>query len=509
MSFRSVICFFFAACAVPGFAVHEWLLDGVKHEDFASSHTREKVSTDVFWLGGVLTMLVGSTLVSVGLLLQKSAHMVEQAMNDASRNAEHRLRRPLGSMQRSVSSSKPYWKQARWVLGGAPMLLGLVLSWLGQSLATEMGGLCVNGWCIFFTLVACPVFPGEFVQNWTWVGAVLCVFGCGLATYGGNNIYTEDIGEHAMELFAQREKCFFLGVVLLFFVILATVSCRRNRVTTQLSSFEFSTMAAICTLITWSLSRNAGLILSSPHIAWSRDIGGLLFWLLSLSSLGGIAASIHLLNAGMCRGDAVVTVSAYMGVTMLGHPLIHLCVTIACKWFAGSKATPQAETLPGIFLMLIGVTVMSMAAPEGDAEGRSGHGSDESSGHKKTPPRASPFPDPHGDWKRKFDLQSNSRSTGTLSSSPKADNIGSGKSIPIRRPATAVQRLKKRVGSGQNFSSRSSNSSSRSSSSSGIGSDAEADETKSFSTGIQRHRSTGSLPYLGSLSAASKQIESL
>lgn len=121
-----------------------------------------------WWAVGVLVSVVGAFLDNLGVTIQKSSHMMrggDEAVGDARTGSS------------STSSSSPYYRETRWLVGFAVFLVGNIFNVVGLGLAPETLFAAIGGVTLAANAVNSRWLLGEPMSGRVVAATVLIIAG--------------------------------------------------------------------------------------------------------------------------------------------------------------------------------------------------------------------------------------------------------------------------------------------------------------------------------------------
>lgn len=292
-----------------------------------------------YWLFGVVATLVGATLTTAGLLVQKGSHLLHTP-----------------EVLCSGSASWAYWMRSTWMLGALLWILGSLICWLGAGLAPQSVVAVMDGWNIVVAMALAPWCLGESVSRRTWCAAVLLIAGCLWVIIAGPKAYHPATAAKLIQACSKPMMFYAGGCSSAFLICMGVVAYSKWNRSSCLTPFQFTLVSANFAWYASVLSKSiAALMISSApqqlHGSY-RLIAMFLFAFLCVAVL-----QIHFLNLGLKYGTAVIVIPAYMAMSMLGQIVIGGIVFF--DEFHGASLTAQLWFWPGVVLSVCGVAVLN------------------------------------------------------------------------------------------------------------------------------------------------------
>jgi len=300
---------------------------------------------------GILIMFLGTTVISLGLLLQKQAH--NQQNNS------------------KAGASKPYYAHGAWGIAIATYISGHLLCWIGLGMAPQIILSMLNSWTMASTVLLAHFFLGEHMtfRQGTCTGFLaLCIV---ILVYTGPRINErETLGSLRAHLYNPR----FLHVGLLLSLVLVVVFAGSNTILHSLSSSRRDALfyifaAGACAWVSSIMSKCTASLTVTAWIQGEEDslLRHVEYWLLHGFMLFFGLSNIHFINKALQKDNATFIVPLYEVTSIVGQVILggvffeefaemsnyHLC------WFFG--------LLP---LVLLGICAMAFEtrAPRDSAE---------------------------------------------------------------------------------------------------------------------------------------------
>lgn len=314
-----------------------------------------------FWLLGVLATLLGATLTTVGLLLQKRSHLIHtpevaprysSSLQGAA--GDHEARTANGSR----GSSWAYWMRGPWIIGLGFWLLGNVVCWLGLGMAPQSIVSVMDCWNIVVALAIAPWCFGEPVSRLTFWASGLLITGTLWVIAFGPRHYEPETVENLLAACSDSGAHIAVMVTSSFLLYMGATAYSNWERTPPLSSCQYVLTSATFAWYATILSKStAALILTSVADSETKQLQSALFWVFSVAFLFCAACQIHFLNLGMKYGDAVIVIPSYMALSMLGQIVVGGLIFF--REFKYFTAMDEARFWPGVLFVLLGVAILT------------------------------------------------------------------------------------------------------------------------------------------------------
>jgi len=246
------------------------------------------------WMWGALLTLVGSTLTSLGLVLQKYSH--ERNM-------------------RKESASVKYYLQKWWVAGFSIWIFAQVVNLAAMGLAPQTVLSCFGSWTIICNILIARVVLGERVGCAEVMAMVGLLFGSGLVLVGAPHEMAPHVSGdiHAIwDLLVCRHS---LALTLTFGVTALALKAVLS------GALYWVLSAAILTGFTALLFKCVSLMLVAlPSGMPSPWVCPQAYVILVCATCCGVL-EVHTLNLGLRLGKAVLLTPIYMSTGMLAQIL--------------------------------------------------------------------------------------------------------------------------------------------------------------------------------------------
>eukprot|EP00929_Paragymnodinium_shiwhaense_P097206 TRINITY_DN58968_c0_g1_i1.p1 TRINITY_DN58968_c0_g1~~TRINITY_DN58968_c0_g1_i1.p1 ORF type:complete len:411 (+),score=82.76 TRINITY_DN58968_c0_g1_i1:75-1307(+) len=312
-------------------------------------------ATEWFWLLGTLLSLLGATLTTVGLLMQKKAHSEDdgevegagacQTLVHGERAAQHR-------------APRPYWMRSKWLFGSLVWLFGNVICWLGMGMAPQSIVAVFDCWNIIVTLALAPWWFGETVTRRTTLGQAVVVVGCLWVIAFGPKEYHMQTAEHL------KQACLnpaFQGAAFASASLLACMCgyayLQRFRSPSPLTALQYTVVSANFAWYAAILSKCTAALIVTTFATNIMEVQNYLFLGFVCAFVYCAVGQIHFLNMGMKYGDAVVVIPVYMAMSMTGQMVVG--GVIFFNEFAGLGLAAHGRFWPGVLCVLAGVVMLS------------------------------------------------------------------------------------------------------------------------------------------------------
>jgi len=288
--------------------------------------------TEWFWAIGALITLIGATLTVVGLMVQKQSHVASGA----------------------VCSTRAYWMEAKWLLGGAIWLTGNLVCWIALGLAPQCILASINSWNIVVTLAIAPWWLGEPVSTRLVGSAALLVSGTAWVVLCGPREYQQHTVNLIFDALGKTQSICAFAVTWIFLLAMLALACQRwhSKISPTLSYFQYTVTSAIFACYASVMSKSmakvivASLQLSIPMYQQPA------FWLFAPGFAVCAAAQVHFLNLGLKHGDAVMVLPTYEALSMTGQIVIG---GLVFDEFANFDASNHAWFWCGVVIVLLGI----------------------------------------------------------------------------------------------------------------------------------------------------------
>jgi uncharacterized membrane protein len=304
--------------------------------------------TEWFWAIGVLVTLFGATLTVVGFMVQKQSH--SRVVKD--------------SFGRPGASPRPYWMEARWLMGGLIWLAGNLVCWVALGLAPQSILAAINCWNIVITLVIAPWFLGEPVSMRTAMSALLLAFGTGWVVAFGPKHYQQHTVTLIVEAFKKPQSVVAFGITFTFLISMLVVGWKRwqSAASQTLSYFQFTAVSGVFAWYATLLSKStAKVLVASVQLHQPLYLNPTFVALAAAFPLCAVA-QVHFLNMGLKYGDAVMVIPLYEALSMTGQIVIG---GLVFNEFAELGPRQQAWFWPGVVLVLLGILSLACEVREG------------------------------------------------------------------------------------------------------------------------------------------------
>lgn len=253
-----------------------------------------------WWLGGVLLCVFGSTLTSLGLVLQKFSHVENERKG----------------------KEVVYYKQPWWIAGFAIFLFAQIVNLVAMAFAPQVMLSALGAWSLMAnTLFAWSILREklvmlEVVAMCGVVGGVVTVI---LSTPDVDERYVA-IGDIDVMIARFFEQMFVIvSASLVGAVCLAAYLS--FEVCTDLVPFFWSFVSALATGITAMLYKCISLLIVSVPPGDASPWRRYETYIIVIAALGTSIGQVHALNLALKYGEAMTVVPAYYSLGMLAQML--------------------------------------------------------------------------------------------------------------------------------------------------------------------------------------------
>jgi len=245
---------------------------------------------------GVVITFAGTTIISVGLLLQKQAHRF------------------------STLDEKPYFMHGSWLLASATYICGHILCWVGLGMAPQIVLALLNSWTMVSTVILANCFLREKLTLPTFLFVLWLAFGCSMVVYTGPSLNRgetlESVAKHALNPVVQ---CCLVVIPIIF---LAVNSLQRQVVNKKVMTLSYTLIAATFAWLSALISK-----CTSSLTFTSLTSGGDVFmhweyWSLYPLLMLFAGINIHYINISLSRDDATFIVPLYEITSITGQVIL-------------------------------------------------------------------------------------------------------------------------------------------------------------------------------------------
>lgn len=295
------------------------------------------------WVWGVLLTLFGSTLTSIGLVLQKYSH--------------------VRSMHKESATPNPrYYLQVWWVIGFTVWISAQVVNLGAMGLAPQTVLSCFGSWTIICNVVIARCVLKERVAYLEILAMAGLLLGAALVITGAPHQMAPHVSGDVHTIWSMLVSRYSVALMLsLGVAVLALKAVLRGAV-------YWIICAAILTGFTTLLAKCVSLMLvASPSGALSPWVSPQAYVILLSAALCGVL-EVHTLNLGLKLGKAVLLTPIYLTTGMLAQILTS---GVLLKEFAQFASTQQAVIFCLGVSISIGFNAMLMSARANADESRS------------------------------------------------------------------------------------------------------------------------------------------
>lgn len=298
-----------------------------------------------WWIMAISAVLVGNTLIAVGLLLQKRSHHKEKSGGKRD--------------QCCHETANAYFLSLEWFSGLLVFLLGHGCCWLGLAVGTQMVMSCLNCWCIVVTIILAPILFGEAVSVYKIMAVSLLIVGCVWVILTGPRryrVFTVDRLHMYLDNKAFLALCCITLLVSLVFASSAALTKRRPRC----SALQLAVGAAMCA---WYSVLAAKCVAGLQFASWQYhnfQQGHWQAWAACAFLVIAAAANLHLLNLALAAGDAVTVMPVYEAASLVGQIVLG---GVFFQEFDGLDAWGHLQFWCGVGCVLSGVVMASRGEP--------------------------------------------------------------------------------------------------------------------------------------------------
>jgi len=302
----------------------------------------------MWWILAVCAVLLGNTLISLGLLLQKRSHHTRVAVDKSDR---HYCGIPATS----------YCFSPQWLAGLATFIAGHGCCWIGLAVGAQMVMSCLNCWCIVVTILLAPSLFNETVSLFRILAVLVLVVGCVWVTLSGPRRY-EAFTVERFQLNVANEA-FLVVTACTVVAAMAIMAVPRRSRSAKVSVLRLTAGAAICA---W-YSVLAAKCFSGLHFTTWHDgrnqLGYWQTWAAAAFFVATSVANLHLLNLALAVGDAVSVMPAYESMSLAGQIVVG---GMFFQEFSALDARGHAWFWTGVALVVTGVYMVSRPEPEAE-----------------------------------------------------------------------------------------------------------------------------------------------
>mmetsp|Transcript_90666 Transcript_90666/g.210907 ORF Transcript_90666/g.210907 Transcript_90666/m.210907 type:complete len:368 (-) Transcript_90666:116-1219(-) len=287
------------------------------------------------WVRGIAIALVGSTLTSVGLLIQKRQHL-----------------------EVAPSSKWPYWLRWQWVLGFAIWEVGNVLYWLSLGYANQSVLACLaTAWNIVAILALAPCTLSESVSRREFLCSAVLMTGCvGIIVWGPKDKATHTRASIVAQ-WVRPEIMGSIGVTVMLGTVIGVVLQKLPRESANSRCLLLSMAAAIFSWYAVVQAKCSSELFATSLGTRVNQMSNLTFWALLLGVCSFACIQVHLLNMAMKCGNAVVVLPAYESASLLGQ------VVFGAIFFSEFDAFNQwgiSKFAGSVFVILLGILLLAL-----------------------------------------------------------------------------------------------------------------------------------------------------
>lgn len=256
------------------------------------------LSSSTMWLWSVFLTLLGTTLSSSGLLLQKYSH---QRAPDAPDN----------------DASNLYFFSLTWLLGLVVFVTGQLFCFLGLALGPQIMLSCLNVWSMIVTFLIAPVVFKEEV-NITKIGtAALIMVGIVLViVYGPHTYHTYTVLD--FESGFSNPTFIAASAVYLIFVTIALLRGFFRAASPGMTPIEFAVLAVIFGSYSVLSAKTSAAI----FLTWATEEHnpfGFFALIMPLVMLCFACSNLHFMNMALKYGEAVTIVPLYESLSIINQ----------------------------------------------------------------------------------------------------------------------------------------------------------------------------------------------
>lgn len=273
-------------------------------------------------MAALCLMLLGNTLIALGLLLQKWSQR------------EDRTRRPHRCCCCLAVIAAPYFWSMDWLCGFVVFIAGHGLCSLGLAFGAHIVMACLNCWCIVATILLAPAFFDELVTVYQIIIVGLIIAGCFVVTLAGPQVHAGFTVHNFNTYVSSEEFLIVCGCTVLAAVVL--VACYSHRRKFVASSSDLSAETKTDTRAVFLMTSGAAMcawyaVLAAKCVAglhlstWHYGRNQLMHWqpwVLSCIFVAAAAGNLHLLNRALAAGDAVFVMPMYEALSLVGQVIV-------------------------------------------------------------------------------------------------------------------------------------------------------------------------------------------
>lgn len=309
-----------------------------------------------FWLGAIVLTLFGTTLSSVGLLIQKYSHSLLSAAEEDAEKL-HSAHDDNWKTQQETPCQW-YFLSSYWVLGMGVFMLGQVICWGASAFGVQVVLSCLSPWSIVVSFVLAPLVFRETISANKIVGVAIIICGVVLVTMFGPRTYRKYTADTLMNDLQNRVFLVFTCFTIMVVAALcakAFYSSKRPR----LSAAEFTMLAAMSSWYSVLCAKaSASLILSSLRYE-ENQFEHPICWavLLGLCILGPV--DVHLLNMALKYGQVMFVVPVNQALSILGQVILNGAFYGEFQALATEGIWSRLNFWVGVLSVIVGVVCMT------------------------------------------------------------------------------------------------------------------------------------------------------
>jgi len=254
-------------------------------------------------LTGVLCTVLGTSIVSLGFVMQKRAHQVRNGRID----------------------SVPYFLEVPWIVAFLTYISGHLVCWLGLGMAPQAVLVQLNSWTVAATGVLGCIVLGETMTFQRFIFIAWLAIGCGLVVTNGPQTNTSETLASLSQRAANHNVhvCALVMISACFMVLHMRIFFGPARSSVKQSA---GTLTLIAAIIAW-FSSITSKCTSSLTLTAVRHVDADVFTHWQYWTLHGLmlflgCLNMHFINLALQKGEVLFVLPLYEALSILGQVIL-------------------------------------------------------------------------------------------------------------------------------------------------------------------------------------------